>query len=1517
MECLAIVGFGANCGLGTKDEHAMARRRTFLEDRPLGIEPPREVEGGVEVSLPAVSEGWHPVVDWVGVELMENMVYLVTRVEWRVDEHGEWNPDPQGHVRADGRLYVSEDGWREFGVLLASGEDPLSMFEGAWQLVWEAGFEFADPGFDDVTTDLRVARAGSFELPSENIRMRLPPFLLERLGGLELVRRAVADLASLTYENTMVHREYYRAFLEMGPFSGEQKYEVLRILHAVFTTRPRAPVVGSEVLWGVVQQEISRGMTYVDDLRRLLGKEMASQEQDDNQQSRRSQGTNRDEEQNQGSDQESAKPEGTKEEGKGLSTGESSGKVGGSKRGPQENREGRDDERVSPPNSGGTAPKKTKVSDARRKLAEIERRTAEYKARLIEQMMAGNEEDPQGEGSREGRKTSQGEARSLKGEILGPQGERVNWNSPGGMRRAVILLNNLEIDVVEAEPVAEIVWDQPRGRGAQANFILEGNGQDRVNITTRRVGAEKKLIQDTVMEKLAGTSADQQETEAGEQEKVYGKVREEEPVDKATVTKKKFKYQIPILISPEIDGTLSKLLGTMVSVSFQTMLQASPRLLKGLRQLLTRKREEAPEPQEQGTEEAKAPQGVSNLQRILGDLEDLEKASADIRLSLPDREGGEVMRAPPGTKLSFHALPVGKLKVQIGTHHTDALVDDGAEITLIRRDFATVTGCTVNKEVAGSIRGAGGEIPFTGYVTKCAVKAGIRESIWSFQRMTVMEEMDHDIILGRHRCANVEMIGIHLHDGTYMVDIEYPVTGRRELLRLLGIGGDPPKGKLATWSPTFEESARKGAFARMEASGPKSILAVPEVTILGFRCGAYGRRPDPAKTDKISQWPTPLRTTTEVRAFLGVVGFWRIFIKGFAKIAEAIRAMIREGGTMEWTEDREAAAQTLKDILSSNQVTLAAPNFNDEFDYKVERIAGLRNRADGLSRVCITPEGIEDAEPIDAFLEYEGGTLAVDNEMADSIATTGQLLIQTLEKGAPPVVAELREGPVTTFRRKDERDSWGAVIGPKEELMAMVVEGGRNAVMTLAESWTQKELQYLVNQAQEEQGTDQREREFFLIQMYEGIFREVGLLLIGNKQPLEVSPKAREEAEKYVLMNGHLFKKEEGMMPIRVVCGRSGQLDIIQAMHDGLAGGHRSSKGTLAKITPLYFWPGMAGMVATYCQACLICQERSSARVFEPLRPTRVLGPEHLIHLDLEVMPVSTDGYRYILDARDNLSGYIEAVALKRKTGKGVADWIEDFNLRDTFMRRFIADNGTEFVNQEVLSRLNTLCVPIKIIEPYHPEANAPVEKGHRTLKNTITKLAVDDLGNWSRYLKQAVFSENMTPKRMTGCIPAELWYGREIDFPIEALVPTWNRLDDDPHLTTEELIVARCQQVARTEEALEEVVNRVMDSRMRDKARWDQVKNIRKEPLQVGEKVLVRNSALESTWSGQLGKRFKGPYRIAKRVELNTFELEDLDGASIRRSFPGQRLARFLSRDPVEQWLQEAQDGETGELTA
>ncbi|GBG64728.1 hypothetical protein CBR_g46273 [Chara braunii] len=107
-------------------------------------------------------------------------------------------------------------------------------------------------------------------------------------------------------------------------------------------------------------------------------------------------------------DRESINPDSTKGNRKEISIGESSGKVGGSRQRIQETKEGINKDRTSPRNSEGAMSKKVRVTDARHKLTEIEKRTAEYKARLIEEMMTGNEEGPLQEEPRDERRASRG-----------------------------------------------------------------------------------------------------------------------------------------------------------------------------------------------------------------------------------------------------------------------------------------------------------------------------------------------------------------------------------------------------------------------------------------------------------------------------------------------------------------------------------------------------------------------------------------------------------------------------------------------------------------------------------------------------------------------------------------------------------------------------------------------------------------------------------------------------------------------------------------------------------------------------------------------------------------------------------------------------------------------------------------------------------------------------------------------------------------------------------------------------
>ena len=73
-----------------------------------------------------------------------------------------------------------------------------------------------------------------------------------------------------------------------------------------------------------------------------------------------------------------------------------------------------------------------------------------------------------------------------------------------------------------------------------------------------------------------------------------------------------------------------------------------------------------------------------------------------------------------------------------------------------------------------------------------------------------------------------------------------------------------------------------------------------EILYLGHILSATGIRPLPAKTHAIQHMQPPT-TPKQVRAFLGLVRYYRKFIKGFAKIAKPLTLLTRQQAKLKWT----------------------------------------------------------------------------------------------------------------------------------------------------------------------------------------------------------------------------------------------------------------------------------------------------------------------------------------------------------------------------------------------------------------------------------------------------------------------------------------------------------------------------------------------------------------------------------------------------------------------------------------
>jgi len=97
---------------------------------------------------------------------------------------------------------------------------------------------------------------------------------------------------------------------------------------------------------------------------------------------------------------------------------------------------------------------------------------------------------------------------------------------------------------------------------------------------------------------------------------------------------------------------------------------------------------------------------------------------------------------------------------------------------------------------------------------------------------------------------------------------------------------------------------------------------------------------DPQKIEAITKWLTP-KDPTEVRSFLGLVGYYRRFIQNFSKITTQLTNLTRKVTKYEWTEECEGAFQGLKRRLTSPPI-LALPTSDKDFTvYKDTSRSGL------------------------------------------------------------------------------------------------------------------------------------------------------------------------------------------------------------------------------------------------------------------------------------------------------------------------------------------------------------------------------------------------------------------------------------------------------------------------------------------------------------------------------------------------------------------------------------------------
>jgi len=187
--------------------------------------------------------------------------------------------------------------------------------------------------------------------------------------------------------------------------------------------------------------------------------------------------------------------------------------------------------------------------------------------------------------------------------------------------------------------------------------------------------------------------------------------------------------------------------------------------------------------------------------------------------------------------------------------------------------------------------------------------------------------------------------------------------------------------------------------------------------------------------------------------------------------------------------------------------------------------------------------------------------------------------------------------------------------------------------------------------------------------------------------------------------------------------------------------------------------------VHEYVSTCVECQKTKTSpyRKKAPLSPLPIWPPFSRIHVDhIGPLPVSPDGYRYLLVVIDATTLWAEAFPVKSTTAEETADVLyREIISRYGAPQAIHSDQGTAFRNQ----LLTLLCKLLRIkhiySSPFHPKGNAKVERANRTIATTL-RMICPDQAVWPSFIGPILYSYRASVAVPLGISPFEALFGKQ-----------------------------------------------------------------------------------------------------------------------------------------------------------
>ncbi len=654
----------------------------------------------------------------------------------------------------------------------------------------------------------------------------------------------------------------------------------------------------------------------------------------------------------------------------------------------------------------------------------------------------------------------------------------------------------------------------------------------------------------------------------------------------------------------------------------------------------------------------------------------------------------------------------------------------------------------------------------------------------------------------------------------------------------------------------FEKLRQAGLTLRVD----KCRFFETNVTFLGHIISEEGIRTDPEKVRTVHEWPVPT-SQTELRGFLGLAGYYRKFVKGYATIATPLNKLLSKT-EFRWSKEAQEAFDALK-LRLTNSPVLAFPDCSSEAGvFILDTDASNHAMGAVLSQVTDGEERVV-AYASKAFSKSEKNYCTTKKELLavvhfarlfrpyllgrHFIVRTDHASLQWLrnlrdvEGQLARWVMSLQEFDFQVQHRPGTRHGNADALSRRRHFGDSDCpachdpgEGGPVATVTetpIAEAQSMDhDLQVIRVSVEEARPMSNDER---------NDLSSFGLEVAARKSELEVR-------------QGVLgCRRRQGWLPI--VPADKVQ-SIVKEAHEGLGGGHFGVTKTKVKVSERFWWPGFEEDVRAYVAGCPVCAASKNPLAWPraALHPIKVSRPNQIVAMDV-IGPLrrTSAGNAYGLVMIDLFTKWVEVAAIPDQTADTVVkavqrEWVASHGVPE----RFLTDQGTNFESATFAEYCRRLGVTRSHSSPYHAQGNGQVERMNRSLK-MLLRLHIENEQDWDDQLPCCLMAYRASRQEGTGFSPYQLVYGSQMRLPMDNVVG--ERDEEVSHgalylMLRERLRILHGAAKGNTERQ-KTAQKRVFDRRARPQS------------FEVGEPVWL----YRPTWSGKgkLGRPWVGPYRV------------------------------------------------------